>query len=148
VVENAVEFLDAGGAPRLRMANPFVVDRAGAYQKANVVVRGCAYDADPRAPWGRAVTLPNSAACVVTVAWDAAIAYPAVLDPVWTTTGSMAMARELHAAAVLASGRVLVVGGTQLGVSISTAELYDPSSGTFAATGSMATGRLLPTASL
>jgi hypothetical protein len=60
-------------------------------------------------------------------------------------TGSLKTARHSgHAATRLADGRVLVVGGNASDtqeVPLKTAELYDPSSGTFAATGSMAVAR-------
>lgn len=46
-----------------------------------------------------------------------------------STAASMRTARERHAAALLADGRLLVVGGSDaLGAAISSAELYEPSS--------------------
>jgi hypothetical protein len=71
---------------------------------------------------------------------------PALVDPIWTTTGSMVTAREGQTATLLASGMVLVAGGVgPLGTgalgALSSAELYDPESGTWNATGSLATAR-------
>ena len=59
-------------------------------------------------------------------------------------TGSMTVSRTGHAATLLANGKVLVIGGynftdsysPNVGVAIGSAELYDPSTGTFVATGS------------
>ncbi len=56
-------------------------------------------------------------------------------------------------AVVLGSGKVLIAGGlegatTTTYVALSSAELYDPAAGTFAATGSMATARFWNTATL
>jgi hypothetical protein len=48
------------------------------------------------------------------------------------TTGSMIFARTAHTATLLLDGRVLIAGG-----GVASAELYDPASQTFTATGSM-----------
>jgi hypothetical protein len=54
------------------------------------------------------------------------------------TTGNMATARWGHTATLLQSGKVLIVGGADINEnSLSSAELYDPSTGTFSATGSL-----------
>jgi hypothetical protein len=79
-----------------------------------------------------------------------------IYDPAtgkFKVTGSMTVARQDHAAARLADGRVLVVGGTANGVVgpfgvLSSAEIYDPATGKFTATGSMSTPRQGPTATL
>lgn len=53
-------------------------------------------------------------------------------------TGSMTVPRDGHTATLLKDGKVLIAGGEQAGVSVLTsAELYDPGAGTFAATGSL-----------
>src|SRR5688572_22147698 len=68
----------------------------------------------------------------------------------FTLTGSPAQARSSHAAAPLADGRVLVVGGsvTEFGFffATATAEIYDPATATFTSTGSMAQARIGPKA--
>ena len=70
----------------------------------------------------------------------------------FTLTGSMGTARENHGAVVLLSGKVLILGGDRCthGVGcvggLATAELFDPATGGFTATGSMAIARSSPTA--
>ncbi len=58
---------------------------------------------------------------------------------------SMTRPRELHTATLLTDGRVLITGGIG---GEETAELYDPATGTFSATGSMTTWREAHTATL
>ncbi len=58
--------------------------------------------------------------------------------------GMMTDSRWLHTAALLPNGRVLLAGGVgngSSGNSLTTAELYDPATGTFTATGSMVVTR-------
>ncbi len=87
---------------------------------------------------------------------DQPLSSAAVYDPATGTfspTGSMATARGLATATLLADGRVLVAGGgaatwVQPGLVLASAELYDPKTGTFSPTGSMATAREGHTATL
>ena len=56
--------------------------------------------------------------------------------------------RYLHTATLLPSGKVLVAGGDTLSDPLSSAELYDPASGTWTPTGSLVTARDYHTATL
>lgn len=76
-------------------------------------------------------------------------------DPVtrtWTPTGPMNIARADHWATLLQDGRVLVEGGfyayTDGSSYRSSAELYDPATGTWTLTGSMSVARIWHTATL
>jgi N-acetylneuraminic acid mutarotase len=72
----------------------------------------------------------------------------------WTGTGSLATARDFHTSTLLPNGQVLVAGGENhsnnggSSVVLASAEVYDPASGTWAATGSLATPRAIHTATL
>jgi hypothetical protein len=63
----------------------------------------------------------------------------------WTLTGSMTVPRDGHNAVLVPNGQVLVAGGINatLGTcgTLASAELYNPSTGQWTATGSMNTGR-------
>jgi Kelch motif len=87
-----------------------------------------------------------------------ALASAELYDPTtgtWTATGSMTSGRYRHTATLLPNGEVLVAGGNidssgvvGIGCCLATAELYDPSTGTWIATGSMNAPRVDHWASL
>jgi hypothetical protein len=82
--------------------------------------------------------------------WQA-LASAELYDPAsgkFTPTGSMTIARAYHTATLLRNGKVLITGGSNDVTDVSnekgitpTAELYDPATGNFAATGDMSVRR-------
>ncbi len=77
---------------------------------------------------------------------------PAAAAPFkWENTGSLTTTRQFHTATLLPNGKVLVAGGWNYpGYTnyLASAELYDPATGTWTATGSMAAARTNHTATL
>ncbi len=145
LVANTLELLDDGGAPRLRVSPPAVIDGSGRHP-ASLALDGCAVDTDPRPPWGRAFARPGSS-CTLRIAW-AHVGYPLLVDPHWNATGSMSTIRVGHTGTLLASGKALMTGGSDSVNGLASAELYDPSTGTFAMTGTMSVARAGHTATL
>ncbi len=97
-----------------------------------------------------ATLLPNGKVLVVGGVSEAAngdyyaAASAEVYDPAtgtWSATGSMSQARRFHTMTLLPNGKVLVTGGSSLTptqyIYFASAELYDPATGTWSATGSM-----------
>jgi WD40 repeat protein len=91
---------------------------------------------------------------VLVVGGDSAAYRAELFDPstgTWTATGSLDTPRWDHTATLLPDGRVLVAGSPlsfHVGDDASSAELYDPSSGSWTATGNMGQHRGLHTATL
>ena len=71
----------------------------------------------------------------------------------WMATNNLNTARYNHTATLLSNGKVLIAGGSVTVANdnsgqLASAELYDPASGTWTVTGSLATARDLTTATL
>jgi hypothetical protein len=106
-------------------------------------------------------TSPNTTGLFHVVATSAqdssknAVADVTVVPSGFQPTGNMSTARTAHTATVLQSGKVLIAGGDAClffnyygDCPLSSAEVYDPSSGTFTTTGSMSVNRVFHTATL
>jgi|SRR6266571_1353078 len=66
----------------------------------------------------------------------------------FTTTGALSGARAGHSATLLSNGTVLVVGGFNGTVRLTSSELHNPAAGTWTASGSLTTLRTTHTATL
>ena len=73
---------------------------------------------------------------------------PADAPFTFSDTGSLNIPRFRHTATLLPNGKVLVAGGDNGSGELSSAELYDPTSGTWTPTGSLNTARESHTATL
>ena len=85
-----------------------------------------------------ATLLSNGHVLTVGGVRDAAVSE--LYDPAtgkWTPSGALAANRVNHTATLLPSGQVLIAGGFNESGVLASAVLYDPGTGTFAATGSM-----------
>src|SRR5262249_7032154 len=97
-------------------------------------------DRNPAWPGERPIVAPRSATCEVAIRWSG-VAYPALLDPMFASTGNMGTARDSGVYGMLPSGRVLVAGGVTDTMPAASAEVFDPNRGTWAAPASMSTAR-------
>ena len=113
---------------------------------------------------GQTATLLSDGRVLIVAGFDgtAMLASAEIYDPktgTFTATGSLApgastepfSARSGHTAALLSDGRVLVAGGSPDGGTITAlagAQIFDPATGKFTATGSMSTARFHFTATL
>jgi hypothetical protein len=148
LVANTLEFVDGGGAPRIRVAPPFFIGDSGKRKPASIAIEGCDVDKNPSAPFGRPPTPPGAAACTMRVAWSAEH-YPIVVDPAWTFTSLMVAERHNHVANLLPNGQVLVTAGYRLipGETYDTeddsalTEIYDPPSNAWATSGALKNAR-------
>ena len=152
LVANTLEFVDGAGVPRLRVAGAMIFGADSAAHEAQLGVSGCAVDVSPRAPWDHPVTPPGATRCTVSVTFDrAAVSCPAVLDPAWTTTGSLlgpestANAVVIPADAANGVSPVVMLTGPRVIISAfpetihTYSELYyDPINKVFTATGTLA----------
>jgi len=89
------------------------------------------------------LTVTNPAGDSVTAKVTVTVASPGTFAGITTLTP-----RQRHTATLLANGKVLIVGGNNSGPTTNTAELYNPITQTFVATGAMATQRECHTATL
>jgi WD40 repeat protein len=118
-----------------------------------------------RGPGFTSTLLPNSKVLVAggtvfsetgsLLHWPDPLASTELYDPgtgTWTATGAMIEARDSHVATLLSDGQVLVAGGCGGGSMfcgyVASAELYDPRTGTWAATAPMVEARVSHTATL
>ena len=89
--------------------------------------------------------------CGLVVAFAAGIASAQPAGS-FTLTGSLITPRQFHTATLLLTGKVLLAGGISAygpnAPGLSSAELYDPSTGTFSTTGTMTVPRVSHTATL
>ena len=140
LVQRSLELIDAEGAPRLRVAPPYVIDARGQRHEAELEVSGCSVDRDPRPPFGRAPVGPGASHCELEVRWPEDVPYPVLVDPAWVLTDNMAYSRRGHGAARLNDGRVLVAGGSGSAVGLA-CEVWDPATGTWAGTSPLGNAR-------
>ncbi|WP_164014690.1 kelch repeat-containing protein [Pyxidicoccus trucidator] len=141
-----VEFLDAQGLPVLRFHPSEVRDARGQSRRGGVRLSGVretslanVFEAEgPRVGLVTDVSLEGLAA-------------PLVVDPGWSSTATMATARAQHASLLLPDGDILVAGGVNRTGFVTSAERFDPETGTWASAGNpgiqgnVAVGVMLPT---
>ncbi len=144
-----LEFLDGQEVPVLRMHRAVARDTTGLSRQGQMRMQGLA--AEPSlGQEGRAPLALKGRTLQVEMTVELEdLEGPIVVDPGWSSTGSMSTVRSGPKATLLPSGKVLASGGRNANNTLLTsAELYDPATGTWASTGSMASARGGNTATL
>ncbi len=139
-----LEFLDAREVPVLRMHYGVARDAQGLTRQGRTRLMGVV--ATHREPARYA--LVQRTLSVDLVLGMEGLSGPIVVDPGWSSTGTMATARTDFTATLLPGGKVLIAGGYVSSAYSATAELYDPASGTWSSTGSMSQPRIAHTMTL
>ena len=140
LVNGEVHFTDKAGRG-VKIEAPWVIEANGALRTDAVH-----WELDAAQPAGGQQRLRLLVA--------AGLRYPLVIDPSWTATGRMGTARDQHTATLLPNGKVLVAGGKSNSSRssdhgfLSSAEVYDPATGSWSSTSNLVTPRALHTATL
>jgi hypothetical protein len=108
------------------------------------------------ARWSHTATLLNNGKVLMAGGWNVSGSLAELYDPAsgtFSPTGSMTVARWSHTATLLNNGKVLIAGGEFYNsggsvASLASAELYDPTAGTFTAASDMTLARTDHTATL
>ena len=153
LVNGELALLDASGTPRIRLAPPRIYFGDGDSSLGAVSLPDCDHDTSPEAPWGSRDHAGQRARHRRDLHGDPPLGrhrgdLSGAGRPLVTSAGNMATARWAHTATLLSSGRVLVAGGVTGGTPLASAELYDPTSNTWAATGSLHVARASQTATI
>jgi len=141
-----VEFLDARGQPVLRFHPSEVRDARGHSRRGSVRL-----SAVRKSPLANIFEAEGTRVGLVTEVSLEGLAAPLVVDPGWSSTASMATARAQHASLLLPDGGILVAGGVNRDGFVTSAERFDPETGTWAFAGNLgiqgnvAAGVMLPT---
>ena len=115
------------------------------------VASGCAAQGAPASQPPTPTAVAPAPTPTATPSPDLATSSPIPFAGPWSSTGSMLTGRAEHTATLLPDGRVLIAGGvadSREEERLASAELYDPATGTWQATGSMSIPRSWHTATL
>jgi hypothetical protein len=154
--------LVAGGSPgawgtTAHLASAEIYDpRAGTFTPTGPMTAGREFNTATLLADGRVLLAGGSSGSQEDVASAAIedVSSAEIYDPntgTFTLTGQMNDGREYHTATLLSDGRVLVVGGGSDYANrlfLASAEIFDPNTGTFSATGPLATARTYQATSL
>ncbi len=135
-----LEFVDRENISVLRLHHPVARDDAGRSRQGVLRLWGVT-------PERERYALRSQLLRVEATVQTEAMTGPVLIDPGWSSTGTMAAARQKHTATLLPSGKVLVAGGVGSTV-LASAEVYDPETRSWASAGSMASARRDHTATL
>nr|WP_052518402.1 kelch repeat-containing protein [Archangium violaceum] len=144
-VGDYLELVDGHGVPVLRLHYSVARDAAGSSRQGRVRLRGAVAEASPVAGAPVRYAVGGTLSVEMTVDLEG-LAGPVVVDPGFSSTGSLSSFRYNAGISLLPSGKVLAAGGGYGGPGgpYASCEVYDPVSGTWSGTGSMAAVRYNP----
>jgi hypothetical protein len=122
---DAVAIVDAGGAARVWVTAPAAYAASGAQVGAHVKAAG------------ERIEL-----------WVEARGEPVLVDPLWSTVGAMKQGRQQFPAVRLADGRVLAIGGSSGGSTMTYVDIFNPATNTWSAAAPMNCSRSIHTGTL
>ncbi|MCY1020059.1 Ig-like domain-containing protein [Pyxidicoccus sp. MSG2] len=144
---DSLEFLDTEERPVLRMHPVVARDGQGHTRQGPALLRGVVAVAGGGGQLARYALTGRTLSVRMELDLDG-LTGPVVVDPGWSSTGSMSVTRSQGTVTLLPNGRVLAAGGYAASGALASAEVYDPASGTWASAGAMHIARSNHTATL
>ncbi|GHH03856.1 kelch repeat-containing protein [Comamonas sp. JC664] len=123
-----LQFLDDSARPVLRFHPAVVRDANGQSREGSTRLAGGR--ANPKT---HMFDVEGAQVRITTEVSLAGLTAPLVVDPGWSSTAAMATARAQHTGILLGTGKLLVAGGVNSTGFVTSAELYDPDTGTWSA---------------
>ncbi|MBI4242728.1 MAG: hypothetical protein HY606_01445 [Planctomycetes bacterium] len=130
----------------MKVKKPEAIDNAGNLLQCwwiieNIIADEVTSISKPGSVQGWSVSNPTKMVIRLSTDMDPNTVFPVVIDPSWSTAGSLGTARRIPGVFALTDSKVLAAGGFDGTNILSTCELYDTTTGVWSSTGSMSNSR-------